>query len=645
MINFFKTDSSEQLHKELLKDYLNEDKIQKLIDSGVNINKKDAKGRTLLYELVRKKRTEAIKVLTQNGIKINSEDSYGKTVLNEAVERGDGMMIRYLLSQGASVNYINSSGRTILQDVALEANQKIFKMLMAYSPDLNYIDSYGRTVLFDAVDGGNLEIVQEILLNIDDPNITDKSGQSVLFHAALKEDTEILKYLISYGMDINLTDDKRQNILFNLVLFGADNIEIIEDLIEKGIKLNLKDNSDKTLLDEILHILSLIKNPNTKRARKYDIIDQRRNYLKLTTILIEHGLAVNRKDEQGKTVLYREVKRKNYVTIKFLISSGADINAEDNEGKTVLFDACLEGLPNLKMIDFLTEYGADLDYRDLMGNTVIDDLVELVLIKENHKRPRSRRFLEADENGNYLSLLKRMLLRKPKLNVPKSNGRTIIFDVITYNNLELIRVLLNSGVDPNLADNEGNTPLSVLIDEGLKLTRISEREHFLERIVFLLKYRIDVDVVDKDGRTIFHKAVIANDLEVIEKLLTKKANLNIKDKQGRTALHHTQWKGNYKIARLLIVSGANLDEPDYAGFTILNYAAILGHTKLVIILLASGVLMYNRNKKSKAVAQFFKDKQGNLDRLLGKSVTDEKMINSLTQVIENLKKEIDEALK
>lgn len=645
MINFFKTDDSTQLHKELLKDYLNEGKIQKIIDSGININKKDDKGRTLLFELVRKKRIESIKILIKNAIEINAEDNYGKTVLNEAVEKGDSMMIRFLLGQGASLNFINSSGRTILQDIALEGNTKLFKMLMAYNPDLDYIDTYGRTVLFDAVDGGSLAIVQEILLNIDDPNITDKNGQSILFHAALHENTAIIEHLIDYGLDINLTDDRRQNVLFNLVLYGSDNIEVIEQLIEKEIKLNIKDNSDKTLLDEILHILSLIRHPDAKRPKKYGIIDKRRNYLKLTTILIEHGLAINRKDEKGKTVLYKEVKRKNYVTIKFLLSSGADINAEDNEGKTVLFDSCLEGLPNLKMIDYLLEEGADLDYTDLLGNTVIDDLVELVLIQENHKRPKSRRFLEAASDGNYVGLLKRILLRKPTLNIPKQNGKTIIFEAITYNNLELIKILLHNGCDPNHKDDDGNTPLSILVDEGLKIKRIKEREQFLERIVFVLKYRVDVDVLDKDGRTIFHKAVMANDLEVVEKLLTKKANLNIKDKQGRTALHHTQWKGNYKIARLLIVSGANIDEADYAGFTIINYAAILGHTKLVIILLASGVLMYNRNKKSKAVAKFFKDKEENLDRLLEGSVTDDKMINSLKQVIENLKREIDEALK
>ena len=58
-----------------------------------------------------------------------------------------------------------------------------------------------------------------------------------------------------------------------------------------------------------------------------------------------------------------------------------------------------------------------------------------------------------------------------------------------------------------------------------------------------------MDIQDKDGRTVIHKAVIADDLLVVKKLMIKKANLDIKDNHGRTALHHTQWKGNYEIAR------------------------------------------------------------------------------------------------
>lgn len=644
MLAMFKGDSAQSLHKELLKNYVDEKKVQTLIDSGVNINRRDSKGRTLLFELSSKRRIESIKILIKNGIDINAEDNYGKTVLSEAADKIDGMMIRFLLENGASVNHINSSGRTVLQDAALEENEKVFQLLMSQNPDLNIKDHYGKTVLFDAVEGGSIEIIREILNNIDDPNVVDDNGQTVLFHSVLKDKLEITRFLISNGVDVNILDKKRQNALFNAVVLGSDNFEAIELLIINEIKLNIKDFADKTLLDEILHIQTMVKSEEPLEG-KYRLANEDRNYLKLTGLLIDHGLAINRIDSQGKTVLYKEVDRENYDTVDFLIASGANVNAEDNQGRTVLFDAILKGPTNMKMIDHLIAKGADIDHRDFMERTIVDDLCEAILIIQNNKKPSSRKFFEIRETENYFALLKKILIFKPKLDLPKKNGQTIIFELVAYDNLELLKLIVNAGIDLNLVDKYNNTVLSHLIDMGLKITHQREKEHFLERLVFLLKFRIDVNTIDKDGRTIFHKAVLSDDIEVVEKLLTKKTNLDIKDKQGRTALHHTQWKGNYKIARLLITAGASIDEADHAGFTILNYAAILGHTRLVLVLIVSGVLMYNHRKKSVQVAKFFKQREKNLDKLLEANITDEKMRRALKEVAENLKKEIHDAIQ
>lgn len=645
MLSMFKGDSAQALQKELMKNYVDEKKVQTLIDSGVNINRRDSKGRTLLFDLASKRRIESIKILIKNGIDINAEDSYGKTILSEAVDRIDGMMIRFLLEHGASVNHINSSGRTVLQDAALEENVKVFEILMSQKPDLNIKDHYGKTVLFDAVEGGNLAIIREILNNIDDPNVVDDNGQTVLFHSVLKDNPLVTKFLISNGVDVNILDKKRQNALFNAVVLGADNLENIEVLILNEIKINIKDFSDKTLLDEILYLLTLVKSKDEKIDGKYRLAGIERNYLKLTGILIDSGLAIDRIDSHGKTVLYKEVDRENYDTVDFLISSGANVNAEDIEGRTVLFDAVLKGPMNMKMIDHLISKGANIDHRDFMERSIIDDLCEAVLIIENNKKPSSKKFFELRETENYFALLKKMLIFKPKINIPKKNGQTIMFDLVTEDNLDLLKLIVNSGIDLNIVDNNNNTALSHLIDEGLKISNQREKEHFLERLVFLLKFRIDVNTIDREGRTIFHKAVLSDDIEIVEKLLTKKTNLDIKDRQGRTALHHTQWKGNYKIARLLIAAGANIDEADHAGFTILNYAAILGHTKLVLVLIVSGVLMYNHRKKSLSVAKFFKEREKNLDKLTDANITDDKMRRALKEVAENLKKEINDVIK
>ena len=647
MFNLFKSDDSTTLQKELMKDYLNEDKIQKLIDSGLDINVVDEKGRTILFELVHKRRIEAVKILLQNGANINHEDNLGKTVLSVAASNADGMMIRFLLDKKASLNYVNASGRMLIQDIALEGNFKVFQLLLAHGADLTFKDEYGRTALFDAVESGNIAIVKEILNSIDDVNVADNEGETVLFYAALKDDQSIMKYLIEYGLDINHLDKQKRNVLFKVVIKGACHIDTIDALLQRDINVNQKDINGQTILDEILKIFNILRENNLDKYRQtaYKYVKQSNDYQKLLTILIEHGLDIDRKDDEGKSILFYAIQNKDFQAIEFLLNAGASINTVDKDGKTILFQECLKGYANIEMIDYLFEKGIDLDHVDFDEKTIIDDLAEMILIQDNGKRASSRRFLDIVENGEYLKLLKRMIVKRPKLNHSRSDGRTILFDIINYNNIELMKLFLNYGADINKVDNEGNTPLSYMIDVGLKAKTKKERQEFLERIVFILKFRVDVNIVDKDGRTIFHKAVIADDYELVEKLLSKKTDLNIKDKQGRTVLHHTQWKGNYKIARLLISAGADMNEPDYAGFTILNYAAILGHAKLVMVLIASGVLMYNRARKSKAVAAFFKEKEENLVKLVENNITDLKMKNALEQVADNLRKEIAEALK
>lgn len=644
MLSMFESDEKVVLKKELLKDSLNEKKVQKLLDSEkIDINARDSKGKTLIFELVNKKRLESIKLLIKNGADLKIEDDYGKTILNEA--KSDTVMINFLLTNGVDINYVNSSGRTIIQDTAIESNSKVFKVLMSYNPDLTNIDKFGQSVLFDAVEGGNLNIINEVLKNLKNINMLDSNGQTALFHAVLKDNDRIAKFLIDNGIDFNIYDNNMENVLFNTLILGASNIEIFDLLLQKGINLNTKDGNDRSLLDEILNLLAISKDSDTRYENKYKFVHERCNYLKLTTYLIENRLAVNRKDKDGKTVLYREVQRENYEIIKFLISSGANVNTEDNTGRTVFHDACLKGLSNLKMIDFLIEREIDIEHRDVLENSIVHDLVEIILVQGHYKKVNFKRSLNFIDDEDYFGLLKRLLILKPKLNEAKKNGETVIFDTITYANLDLIKLLINNGADANISDYEGNTPLSRLIDDGLTRKTQKEREQFLERIVFLLKFRIDLNITDEEGKTVFHKTVISNDIEVIEKLLTKKVDLDIRDKQGRTALHHTQWKGNYKIAKLLISAGADMNVSDAAGFTILNYAALLGHVKLVTILIDSGVYMYNKANKSKVVSKLFAEKLLKNDILTNLNISDKKMKTSMIEALKNLKKELAVALK
>jgi ankyrin repeat protein len=646
MLNIFKGNSLELLQKELLKNKIDNGKVEKLLKSGIDINSTDEKGRTILFPLCAKKKIDAIKILIENGIDLNKEDRYGKTVLNEAISKSDGLMIRFLIDNGIPIDSINSTGRTILQDVALEENYKVFQILMKYNPNFDMKDSYGRTVLFDAVNGGDLNILREVLNHIEDIDLKDVEGQSALFIAVLKDNPQLAKTLLSHGADVNILDSRKRNTMFYAITKGAVNLPIIEILLNKNIKLNTYDIDGYSLLDELLKIVQIQREGNTFELEgNYKFIKEDSNYLDVSTTLVEHGLNIDKIDKDGKAVITYQIEAKDYEAISFLLECGANINVEDKNGRIPLFYAVKKGLPLIKMIEFLIENGADLEHKNLENRTVVDDIIQMSLVEKGYKALGNNAYKGMNRRGDFQEVLKRVFKYKPNLDIKREDGRTALFDVVTFDDLELIKLLFNFGVNPNISDDEGNTPLSLMTEEGLKIQKGRDKELFLERLVFVLKFRVDVDAQDVNGRTILHKAVMADDLATVEKILSKKADISIKDKQGRTALHHTQWKGNYKIARWLISAGANMDEADNSGFTLLNYAAILGHTKLVVALISAGVLMYNKNPKSRKVALFFKDREDNLEKLLENNITDSKMRKALEEVADNLKKEIKEVLE
>ena len=643
MFGFFKV-NEDLFFEELLKDDMDIDKIEKYINKGVNINKKDEKGQTILFSLVAKRKLEALKILIKNGANLTLEDLHRKTVLDEAVDRNDGMMIRFLLDNGFNINHKNNSGRTIFQNVARMGNNKIFQIFMKYNADFNIKDSHGKTVLFDAVEGGNLDILKDVINNTNNLNILDENHQNALFSAVMKDDISLATELILNGINVNFLDKDGQNVLFNAILQGAKNLPLIELLIKKGINLNIVDNYHKNLIDEILYVFDLQKNPPKELDGKYKIVTEEKEYLPLGFLFLEHGLEIDKIDESGKTILQKAVENKNFTNAEFLLNCGADVNICDEFEKNIVHKEILKGYSNYKMIDFLVSHGANIDARDLDEKGIVDDIIEIIAIIKGFKKPNTFFSNEIKYDEKYDILLKKVLTYRPNIERQRLDGTNILFDMVMYNDFETLKTIINYGINLNIKDKRGYTPLIYMVEEGLKISDKKEKDSFIERLIYFLKYRVNIDAQDNDGRTVIHKAVIANDLVVLEKLLTKKADLSIRDIHGRTALHHTQWHGNYKIARWLIAAGADMNLPDNSGFTLLNYAAIFGHTRLIVALIASGVLMYNRNPKNKKVAQFFKNREKKIEKLLLSNITDDKMQLAFKEVVQNLKKEIDDAL-
>lgn len=154
-----------------------------------------------------------------------------------------------------------------------------------------------------------------------------------------------------------------------------------------------------------------------------------------------------------------------------------------------------------------------------------------------------------------------------------------IFNAINngVGDIERLKVLLASGVNVNIKDENGNTPLHHAVSANNQ-----------EIVEVLLANGADINIQNKDGATPLYNAVLQNNQAMVKCLLdnAKDANINIQNKDGATPLHHAVLVNNQAMVEVLIAAkGANINIQNNYGATQLKYA-IMGHnTKMIKCLL------------------------------------------------------------
>lgn len=156
---------------------------------------------------------------------------------------------------------------------------------------------------------------------------------------------------------------------------------------------------------------------------------------------------------------------------------------------------------------------------------------------------------------------------------------------------EMLRCLLDAGADPNLANDNGATPL--MFSQTLAATRFLVKNgadphardndgwttliHSPKAAItkYLLELGADVNAVGKDGMTAL---IRSQSPEITELLLNAGANPNARTADGATAL---MFAHDMRQIELLLAAGADATCVDEDGMTPLHYAAILNHHRVI----------------------------------------------------------------
>ncbi len=231
------------------------------------------------------------------------------------------------------------------------------------------------------------------------------------------------------------------------------------------------------------------------------ILAAREGDLESTKVLLDKGADVNQVSEYGWTALLTATNNRHYKLGNYLIERGANPSLANKGGWTPLYLATdnrnIEGgdfpvpkpdMDHLDYIKLLLAHGANPNAR-VKDNTLTRTIFTMQWFLESG----ASSFVRAAQSGD-LELLKLLLANGADPKVRTDHGDTALtaaagigwVEGVTYEhspkeNVEVVRFLLDLGLDPNGANNDGRTPLmgaalkgrteviQLLVDHGARL--------------------------------------------------------------------------------------------------------------------------------------------------------------------------------
>ncbi|WP_187146164.1 ankyrin repeat domain-containing protein [Elusimicrobium minutum] len=173
------------------------------------------------------------------------------------------------------------------------------------------------------------------------------------------------------------------------------------------------------------------------------------------------------------------------------------------------------------------------------------------------------------------------------LNQTFKNGMSVMHVAAANLQADTVRNFALKGIDLDLKDNNGRTPLFYTAGQ----TR-SEKT-----INFLVENGADINVQDNNGVTPLLLAISKKDDILTNKLLDAKADVNLADFNGFTPLMMAIQTGNYTLANKIIEAGANVNTQAKNGTTALMLAARRGSYSMCRTLVQKGASNRFKNKE------------------------------------------------
>lgn len=353
--------------------------------------------------------------------------------------------------------------------------------------DINHKDKNGDTSLIKCVKEGRYNSAEWLIKNGADINLKDNNGRNILEIAVEKNNLPIVKGLLDLGkIDVNQKDITGRSLLQNVVVWG--NHQMAKLLLNNGADINSVDNYGRIVL--------------------YDALaygDQ--GFLRY--LLSLDKLNINHIDDEGNTLMQYPEVHKNDSIAKDILAAGIDPTIQKENEESFFYKTMIrEDKDAEDVIELALANGANVNALTYSGKTLLIELIYLASHLSKGKRPL--RMI-------YLNRAKRMLQVDGDINTLDSKNESALFNAVALRDFELILFLLESGINPNIQNINGETVLEFLLYDGLEYMNI---------LKLLLDYKIDPKLKNKKGQSSFEilsniilhnsKKVLINDKSLVK---------------------------------------------------------------------------------------------------------------------------------
>jgi ankyrin repeat protein len=496
------------------------------------------------------------------------------TRLADAAMRGDKDAIRSLLKQKVDVNVPQGDGATALHWAAFQDDLEMAQLLLAAGADVKAATREGTiTPLFMACTNGSAAMVERLLKAGADANSTKSNGTTALMTAAASGSADAVKVLLDHGADLKAKESAHGQ---TALMFAAalNRAEVIKVLMKHGADAGVTTNVaklERVIFDVDGNVVPATPAPARSTAPKAGDASEEKSAVEekpagAAAPAGRGGRGARAGDPAanggrgqfaprqvgpsymgGMTALLYAARDGQMEAARELVAAGADVNQVSTGDKiSPMVMAIVNG--HLDVARTLLDRGADPNLSSEAGLTALYTTID-VQWAPHAWFPQP---ITDQEQVTYLDLMKALLAHGANMNARLGKkiwfrsfthdvtwidpaGATAFWRAAQSTDLAAMRLLVEHGADPNLANTAGDTPLMAAagIGWGANFTTNAPGSP-MPAVRYCVELGNDVNAVDNRGYTALHGAAYVGNNEMVTFLVEKGAKADVKTKIGDT---------------------------------------------------------------------------------------------------------------